>query len=356
MQNVAQELSATIGELRSRKDDGGLSALAVVVAVFLVSATAVAVFNHEGNAGAKVAEAASRVDRQGDDTQAVCTDIRELILEQKNLAAVSPESYANESTSGNNSEFKYASPNDSSNDSPNDSSNDSPNDSSNVAMPKNGGANDAVDNVSNERRNSIYGINPAKGGASNAPESADEKDDQDAVGDADQIVPPTLTFNDRAREIQGDRALTQRQEAMDRIVSNWTPRYVAARRKYQELVERINDTRQLWPEYRKEQITLIERQGNAKLRDSMHRSLVDDTKSDDRWRRQASDVERRSAPALSKIEDLNTFILFDKNQSAFKAITEYDDLDVPLQVGLLLESLDAFEPETDGRAEAMKSS
>ena len=274
----------------------------MVVAVFLVSATAVAVFNHEGNAGAKVAEAASRVDRQGDDTQAVCTDIRELIFEQKNLAAVSPDSYANESTSGTNSEFKYASPN--------DSSNDSPNDSSNVAMPKNGGANDAVDNVSNERRNSIYGINPAKGGASNAPELADEKDDQDAVGDADQIVPPTLTFNDRAREIQGDKVLIQRQEAMDRIVSNWTPRYVAARREHQELVERISDTRALWPERRKEQITLIERQGNAKLRDSMHRSLVDDTKSDDRWRRQASDVERRSAPALSKIEDMNTFILF----------------------------------------------
>ena len=223
-------------------------------------------------------------------------------------------------------------------------------------MPKNGGANDAVDTVSNDRRNSIYGINPANGGASNAPESADEKDDQDAVGDADQIVPPTLTFNDRAREIQGDRALTQRQEAMDRIVSNWTPQYAAARREHQELVERINDTSQLWPERREEQITPIERQGNAKLRDIMHRSLIDDTKSDDRWRRQASDVERRSAPALSKIEDMNTFILFYKNQSAFKAITEYDDLDVPLQVGLLLESLDAFEQETDGRAEAMKRS
>ena len=44
-------------------------------------------------------------------------------------------------------------------------------------------------------------------------------------------------------------------------------------------------------------------------------------------------MERRSAQALSKIEDLNTFILFDKNQSEFEAITEYDDLDVPLQVG-----------------------
>ena len=105
MQNVAQELSETIGEFRSRNDDGGLSALAVVVAVFLVSATAAAVFNHEGNAGAKVAEAAGRFDRQVDDTQHAFTDIRELIPEQKNLAAVSPESYANESTSGNNSEF-----------------------------------------------------------------------------------------------------------------------------------------------------------------------------------------------------------------------------------------------------------
>ena len=57
-------------------------------------------------------------------------------------------------------------------------------------MPKNGGANDAVDNGSNDRRNSIYGINPANGGASNAPESADENDDQDAAGDADQMSRP----------------------------------------------------------------------------------------------------------------------------------------------------------------------
>ena len=57
---------------------------------------------------------------------------------------------------------------------------------------------------------------------------------------------------------------------MDRIVSNWTPRYVAARREHQELVERINDTRALWPEYWEEQITLIERPGNAQLGDIMH--------------------------------------------------------------------------------------
>ena len=121
-------------------------------------------------------------------------------------------------------------------------------------------------------------------------QSADENDDQDAAGDADKIVPPTLTFNGRAREIQGDKVLIQRQEAMDRIVNNWTPQYAAARRKYQEPVERISDTRALWPECQEEQITLIERQGNAQLGDSMHRSLVDDTKAYDRWRRQASDM------------------------------------------------------------------
>ena len=139
-------------------------------------------------------------------------------------------------------------------------------------MPKNGGANGEVDNGSNGRRNSIYGINPANVLTSDAPELVDENEDQDAVGVADKIVPPTLTFNGRAREIQGDKVLIQRQEAMDRIVNNWTPQYAAARRKYQEPVERISDTGALWPECREEQITLIERQGNAKLGDSMYLS------------------------------------------------------------------------------------
>ena len=174
MQNVAKEFKETIGEFRNKKNGGRLSALAVVVAVFLVSATAVAVFNHEGNAGAKVAEAASRVDRQVDDTQHAFTDIEELILGYQLLDAVSPGSYANEPTSGNNSEFNYS----------------SPTTSGHMPMPKNGGANDAVDNGSNDRRNSIYGINPANDGASNAPVSADENDGQDAAGDADQMSRP----------------------------------------------------------------------------------------------------------------------------------------------------------------------
>ena len=325
-----------IRNIRNKKRGGWLIALAVVVAVFLVSATAATLFNYEGNTGAQMAEAAGRVDRQVDDTQDAFKDIKELIPEEQLLEAVSPDSYANEPTSGNNSAFNYA----------------SPDNSSNVPAPKNGNPNDGVDNGSDV----TYGINPASNGASNAPASADEKDDQAADNNAEKAVPPTLTFNDTAREIQGDRVLTQHQEAMDRIVSNWTPQYNAAKREHQELVERINDTRELWPEYRQEQITLIERQRNAKLRTIMHESLIDDTKAYSRWHTQATGVEMRSAEALSKIEDMNTFILFYKNQSDFKAIIEYDDLDVPLQVGLLLESLDAFEEETAGLAEAMKHS
>ena len=46
---------------------------------------------------------------------------------------------------------------------------------------------------------------------------------------------------------------------MDRIVSNWTPQYAAARRKYQEPVERISDNAEHSGQSAgNEQITLIE--------------------------------------------------------------------------------------------------
>ena len=169
------------------------------------------------------------------------------------------------------------------------------------------------------------------------------------------MIPPTATFNQKAREIQGDRMLTQRQEAMDRIVDNWMPQYEAAQREHEELVARIEDTRELRPKYLQEQVDRIERQGNSRRREIMTQSLLSDTQACDRWHQKATDVEMRSAEALSKIEDMNTFILFYKNRSDFKAITQYDDLDVPLQVGLLLESSNAFETETAGPARAMLS-
>ena len=90
MQNVAKELNETIGEFRNKKSDGRLVALAVVVAVFLVSAVAGTVLIHEGNTGARVVEAASRVDRQVNDTQAAFKGIRELIPEEDALRQCRP--------------------------------------------------------------------------------------------------------------------------------------------------------------------------------------------------------------------------------------------------------------------------
>ena len=101
---------------------------------------------------------------------------------------------------------------------------------------------------------------------------------------------------------------------MDRIVSNWTPRYVAA----------VGNTRNRWSEsttpasYGPSAGKSRSPSSNGRATRSWatactgHWSTTDDTKVYDRWRRQASDVEMRSAPALSKIEDMNTFILFDK--------------------------------------------
>ena len=328
-----KEVDKMIGKFRQRMNDERPIALAVVVAVFLVSAAAAAVFNHEGNTGAQVAEAAGRVNRQVDDTRAAFTDIKGLIPEEERLEAVPPDAYADEPTSGATSRLDYT----------------SPTTPGRISMREH-------DSSNNTGSGPAHGINPTNGGASRAPESIDGKDEQDEGGDAERAVPPTLTFNQKAREIQGNGALTQHREAMDRIVDNWRPQYKAAKREHQELVERIDATRELWPEYLEEQISLIHRQGNPRLREVMRLSLANDTNAYDQWRRQASDVEMRSAEALSKIEDMNTFILFYKNQSDFKAITKYDDLDVPLQVGLLLESLYAFEEETAGLAEAMKSS
>ena len=197
-----------------------------------------------------------------------------------------------------------------------------------------------------------YGINPADQRDS----TATSVDDHEASGadPDDKMVPPTLTFNQKAREIQGDEVLTQYQEAMDRIVDNWTPQYEVAKREHEELVKRINATRELLPEYRQEQSELVKKQNNPMLRDIVEASLMDDIRTFTQWHLKASEVELRSIEALSKIEDMNTFIVFYKNQADFKAITQYDDLDVPLQVGLLLQSLDALESETAGLAEAMK--
>ena len=67
-----------------------IMAIGLVIGVFMVSATAATMFNYEGNTGAQVAEAASRLNRQVDDTQEAFTDIKELIPEEQRLEAAPP--------------------------------------------------------------------------------------------------------------------------------------------------------------------------------------------------------------------------------------------------------------------------
>ena len=69
----------------NRKRIGWLSAAAVVLAAFVVAITLGAVLNNQQNPGARVAEAAGRVDRQVDDTQAAFTDIKELIPDNRSF-------------------------------------------------------------------------------------------------------------------------------------------------------------------------------------------------------------------------------------------------------------------------------
>jgi hypothetical protein len=102
-----------------------------------------------------------------------------------------------------------------------------------MPMPKNGSGNHGV----NAGSNTGHGINPANVLTSDPAKSVGEKDDQDEDNNAEKSVPPTLTLNDKAREIQGDRMLTQHQEAMDRIGNNRTPQCGAGKREHQELVE-----------------------------------------------------------------------------------------------------------------------
>lgn len=108
--NVAKELNKMIGAFRNKKSDRRLIALAVIITVFLASATPAALLNHEGNTRAWVAESARQINRQEDDTQAAFKDIKELIPEAQSPEAVSPDSYANGPASGVDRSFNSARP------------------------------------------------------------------------------------------------------------------------------------------------------------------------------------------------------------------------------------------------------
>ena len=258
---------------------------AAIAGAFLLSASFAVVFNHQGNSGEQVAEAASRVNRQVDDTQEAFTEIRDLIPQEQRLEAAVPGGYDQQPTSGSL---------------PPQSQLPAPADNLPVAgkvpLP-------VADDGYPEGHS--YGIksrvtHPRRQRLRRRPRNL-ASDDSD-----DKKISPTLNFNEEAGGVLGVEALARCQEAMDRIVNNWTPQYETVKREHEDLVERINATRELWPEYRREQSNLIQKQNNPMLRDVMEQSLMDDIRTFTRWHLKASEVEQRSTEALSKIDDMNT--------------------------------------------------
>ena len=168
---------------RSRKV---MTALAIA-GVFLLSASFAVVFNHQGNSGERVAEAASRVNRQVDDTQQAFTEIKDLIPEEQRMEAVAPGGFDHQPTSGS-----------------------APPQPQLPAL-----ANEPP--VSDQEPQPVtgdgyaVGINPASSDASTGASgysSVDDNGNDDADASDEKKVPPTLTFSQQAREVQGDEMLT----------------------------------------------------------------------------------------------------------------------------------------------------
>ena len=157
--------------------------LAAIAGAFLLSASFAVVLNSQGNSGEQVAEAASRVNRQVDDTQEAFTDIKDLIPEEQRLEAAPPASYDHRLT-GN-------------------------------PVPPQPHLPTAV----------AAGYDPAPLAGDGYSEGGTY-----AADPADKSVPPALTFNQKFREVQGAEVLTQYQEARGRIVDDRPVRYQAAKR------------------------------------------------------------------------------------------------------------------------------
>ena len=151
----------------------------VIVATFLVSGTMAAVFNNVGDSGAQVAEAASRVNRQVDDTQDAFTDIKNLIPEEERLEAAAPGSVHQEPASGCNDETECRSL----------SSPGGP------PMLPCGGVNSLPGG--GDDSTVTRGITPAGDGQPEAPEPSDENADPDDRNPVEEAIQPTLILTGR---------------------------------------------------------------------------------------------------------------------------------------------------------------
>ena len=282
--------------------------IGIVAALLLVAViVGYALSDRPDSAGGRVAAAAGRVNEQVNDTRHDFQEIQDLALE-----AQAPSGIVQEPTSS-------------------------------AAQPQ------------APASDSIPGIPAGEQGAVNVvgiPGGGQAEGDQ---GDASAAPPATLTFNEKAREIQGDAPFTVHQEAAQRLVDSWQPQYEAAVQEHNSLMLRISETRVLWQEYRDEQIMLINGMYDPDLSASMVTDLGSDVEAFEKWDQNAEHVEIRSNAAMLKLHDMDRVIQFQRNRADFRAVIG-QSIGMSLQVTLLLDSLDTFEDRTNALSAAITSS
>ena len=282
--------------------------IGIVAALLLVAViVGYALSDRPDSAGGRVAAAAGRVNEQVNDTRHDFQEIQDLALE-----AQAPSGIVQEPTSSAAQQQAPAS-------------------------------------------DSIPGIPAGEQGAVNVvgiPGGGQAEGDQ---GDASAAPPATLTFNEKAREIQGDAPFTVHQEAAQRLVDSWQPQYEAAVQEHNSLMLRISETRVLWQEYRDEQIMLINEMYDPDLGASMFTDLGSDVEAFEKWDQNAEHVEIRSNAAMLKLHDMDRVIQFQRNRADFRAVIG-QSIGMSLQVTLLLDSLDTFEDRTNALSAAITSS
>ena len=282
--------------------------IGIVAALLLVAViVGYALSDRPDSAGGRVAAAAGRVNEQVNDTRHDFQEIQDLALE-----AQAPSGVVQEPTSSAAQQQAPAS-------------------------------------------DSIPGIPAGEQGAVNVvgiPGGGQAEGDQ---GDASAAPPATLTFNEKAREIQGDAPFTVHQEAAQRLVDSWQPQYEAAVQEHNSLMLRISETRVLWQEYRDEQIMLINEMYDPDLGASMFTDLGSDVEAFEKWDQNAEHVEIRSNAAMLKLHDMDRVIQFQRNRADFRAVIG-QSIGMSLQVTLLLDSLDTFEDRTNALSAAITSS
>ena len=282
--------------------------IGIVAALLLVAViVGYALSDRPDSAGGRVAAAAGRVNEQVNDTRHDFQEIQDLALE-----AQAPSGVVQEPTSS-------------------------------AAQPQ-APASDSIPGIPAGEQGTVNVVGIPGGGQAEG--------DQ---GDASAAPPATLTFNEKAREIQGDAPFTVHQEAAQRLVDSWQPQYEAAVQEHNSLMLRISETRVLWQEYRDEQIMLINGMYDPDLSASMVTDLGSDVEAFEKWDQNAEHVEIRSNAAMLKLHDMDRVIQFQRNRADFRAVIG-QSIGMSLQVTLLLDSLDTFEDRTNALSAAITSS